>query len=127
MSNAKQMVLGIVLPVIIIAGIVVTVKRITPQKNRERQEYPYTAYGIADDGTIYKFGWEGRGLKWPVTYEGKELKPLYGCADCKAKFPGNIGAMTSQCPECRGPNVGGYAPEFHGEVNAIEIEIERPK
>jgi len=115
----------VILPIIIVVGIVIAVKRSAPPKHGDTGEYAYTAFGIDEDGKIYKFGFSGRGLKWPVNYEGKVLKQLYGCGDCKHLFPAQPGVMTTQCPSCGSQNVGGYSEEYHGPTNAIEIRIEK--
>jgi len=126
-ENAKK-VLILLLPVVILVGIVFTYKGLT-RKPHSESGYAYTAYGIADDGTVYVFKVRGAGLKWPVTYEDKKLKPLYGCADCGHLFPGNIGAMTTRCPNCEGGRVGAYDKDLHGplETDPIEIEVKTPK
>ncbi len=128
MSASKQQILSVVLPIVIIAGIGITYWRLKPPSEGDKPEYAYTAYAIDDEGKMYFFGVPGRGLEWPVMYEGKELKPLYGCADCKHKFAGNINAMTIECPACHSPNVGGYNEEYHGPITAtkIQVKIKRP-
>jgi predicted RNA-binding Zn-ribbon protein involved in translation (DUF1610 family) len=123
MGNTKQMVLGIVLPVVIIGAIVTAIVLTKPRKEREKQRYSSTTFAISDDGTIYKFLSPETGFTWPVVYQGKELKPLYICNTCGAKFAGHVIGITNQCPECGGPNVGGYSEKFHGKINAIEIDI----
>ena len=119
-------ILAIVLPIVIVVGVYFAYKG-AKRKPHSESAYSYTTYGIAEDGTIYVFGVDGPGLKWPVNHEGKELKPLYGCTDCGHIFPASIDAMTTQCPKCGGPNVGGYDEELYGPVDAIRIEIEQPK
>ena len=123
MSANKQQLLSVVLPIVIIAGIGITYWRLRPPSEREKQEYAYTAYAVDDEGKMYSFGVAGRGLKWPVMHEGKELKPLYACRDCKNKFAGNIDAPTTQCPACEGQHVGGYNEEYHGPITATEIQV----
>jgi predicted RNA-binding Zn-ribbon protein involved in translation (DUF1610 family) len=123
MGNTKQIVLAIVLPVIIIGAIVSAIVTTKPRKEREKQRYSCMAYAISDDGTIYKFLAPEAGPTWPVMYQGKELKPLYICNTCGAKFAGNIGAVTSQCPVCGSSNVGGYSEKSHGKINVIEFEL----
>jgi predicted RNA-binding Zn-ribbon protein involved in translation (DUF1610 family) len=122
MANTKQMVWSIVLPIIIVGAIVSAIVTTKPRKEREKQRYSYTVYAISDDGTIYKFLSPENGPTWPVMYQGKELKPLYVCNTCGNKFAGNTGAVTSQCPACGSPNVGGYSERVHGKIDAIEIE-----
>jgi hypothetical protein len=114
----------IVLPIIIVVGVYFAYRGAKPRKHGE-SKYRYTAYGIADDGTIYRFGVEGPGLEWPVKYDGKELKALYGCADCKRVFPAEPGVMTTRCPNCGSQNVGAYDPELHGPVDAVTISIDQ--
>lgn len=127
MSGTTQRVLAVVLPVVIVAAIVLGIIWMTPPKAREKSEYEYTQYAIDDDGNIYYFQVPGPGLTWPVMHEGKELKPLYVCSDCGNKFAGNIGAMTTSCPVCGGPNVGAYVgkPEDIG-AKEIQVEITKP-
>jgi len=129
MSASKQQVLSVALPIVIIAALGYIGYRHYRLNTapRDKPQYAYTAYAIDDEGKMYSFGVPGRGLEWPVIYEGKELKPLYGCADCKHKFAGNIGAMTIECPACGSRNVGGYNEEYHGPITATEIEVKIEK
>lgn len=114
----------VVLPIIIVVGVYFVYRGAKPKRHSESR-YRYTAYAIAEDGTVYTFGVEGPGLEWPVKHEGNELKPLYGCADCKHLFPAEPGIMTAQCPQCGSQNVGAYDPELHGPVEAIEISVDQ--
>jgi len=126
-ENVKKVLVPL-LPVVIIVSLVFVYKGATREPHRE-SGYDYTTFGIDDGGTIYTFEVRGPGLHWPVEYEGKELKPLYGCSDCGHLFPGNIGAMTTRCPECESSRVGGYDEEVHGplKVEPVKIKIKQPK
>lgn len=126
-ENTKK-VLVLLLPVVIIVSLAFVYKGATRKPHTE-SGYDYTAFGIADDGVVYVFEVRGPGLDWPVEYNGKELKPLYGCPACGHLFPGNIGAMTTQCPQCKGGRVGSYDEELHGslKVEPIRIKIKQPQ
>jgi len=122
-SKGKPMT-AVLLLLVIVAAIVVGVVLSKKPKEREKQQYDYTIYGIASDGTVYK--WVGHSPEWPIVYQGKELLPLYGC-DKGHKFAGVAKGMTTHCPICGSPNVGGYDEELHGPVNATAIKIESPE
>jgi hypothetical protein len=109
----------VVLLCVIVAAIVTGVVLSSKPKNRERQRYEYTVYAIASDGTVYK--WVGHSPKWPITYQGKELLPLYVCQNGH-RFAGNAGAPTMECPVCRSPHVGAYDEEAYGPIDATEIK-----
>ena len=114
----------VLLLLVIAAAIAVGVVLSKKPKDREKQQYDYTIYAITSDGTIYK--WVGRSPTWPIAYQGKDLLPLYGC-DKGHKFAGAAKGMTTHCPICASPNVGGYDEKLHGPVNATEIKIESPE
>jgi len=116
----------VVLPIVIVVGAYIAFKGAKPKKHSE-SKYRYTTYAIAEDGTVYKFGVGGPGLKWPVDRDGKKLKQLYGCAECKHHFASEPGVMTTQCPQCGSQNVGAYDPELHGPVEAVEITVDQPE
>ncbi|HUT57495.1 MAG TPA: hypothetical protein VNA25_06550, partial [Phycisphaerae bacterium] len=68
----------------------------------------------------------GRGVDFPIEYEGHQLKALYGCADCKYRFAKEPRQVVSSCPECDSPNAGAYDPAVHGkiEVETVTIDID---
>ena len=120
MSEPAKKVLAILLPIVIIAAVVVTIKKGTKPKNPAAQ-YVYTVYAADKAGeNFYVFDFDGPGLKWPVTYQGKTLYPLYGCWDCKRAFPGGAYGIPP-CPFCNSDMVGGYDPERHEAVAAKKI------
>ena len=115
-KNLKLMIAVALIVVAIIVGTALSRKH----KHREKQEYDYPIYGIAADRSIYK--WSGHGQRWPVTYKGKELLPLYICHDNGHKFAGVAAGVTSQCPECGSQNVGLYSERTDGPIDATRIK-----
>lgn len=123
-SAKKKGPLTIVLVLAVITAIVLWVVLSKKPAHREQQEYEYYIYGIAADGTIYK--WEGHGQHWPVTYKGKELLPLYVCRDPSHGKPYLFGGVpvgiTSTCPECGSRSVGLYTERKDGPIDATRIK-----
>jgi hypothetical protein len=121
MADPKKKLKLVISVALIVVAVIVGTALSKKHKHREEQEYDYPIYGIATDGTVYR--WEGRGQKWPVAYKGKELLPLYICSDDGYKFPGVAVGVTSQCPQCGSRNVGLYSEKSDGPIkDAIRIK-----
>lgn len=127
MKKSSNAAWAVVLIIVIVLSVLVTIKRMKRPRYGDFPEYPYTAYAVDDAGTPYVFRFQGRGLRWPVTYQGKLLKALYGCADCDHRFPAPPGTMVTSCPACGSPNVGGYAEKYHGPIQAIRIHVPKSR
>ena len=115
---AAALLIGLIIAVIVV-GLVLSRK----PRHRERQEYDYTIYGIADDGTVYV--WTGHTPKWPITYKGKELHPLYACENGHT-FAGQDVGITAECPVCHTRNVGSYDKDSNGPIDAQQIKVRSP-
>jgi len=122
-KKSNNVALAVVLIIVIILSVLVTIRRMKRPRYGDFPEYAYTAYAVDDAGAFYVFRFQGRGLRWPITYQGKVLKALYGCADCGHKFPAPPGVMVTSCPACHSPNVGGYNEKNHGPIRATRIHI----
>lgn len=125
MSKDLKRILAVALPIVIVLAVVFIVKEGRPRKDPGAR-FTYTVYAIDEAGDTYVFTFDGPGLRWPVTYEGKSLAQLYGCRQCKGLFAANTGGMTTMCPACRSDEVGAYDPKFHEPVKAKRIRVERP-
>lgn len=127
MNKAQSAALAAVLILVTVAAVYYTIHRMKRPKYGDFPEYPYTVYAMDEAGRIYVFRVEGKGLRWPVLYEGHVLKMLYGCQDCGHRFAVEPGVMVTSCPACGGRNVGGYAQKFHGRIEATRIKITQPR
>jgi hypothetical protein len=123
MADPKKNLKLVIAVGLIVIAIIVGTALSRKHKHREKPEYDYAIYGIATDGTIYR--WEGHTPTWPVTYKGKELLPLYICSDDGHTFAGVAAGVTSQCPQCGGRNVGLYSEKSDGPIKGA-IRIKNP-
>jgi hypothetical protein len=122
MNSTTQKILAVVLPAVIVLAVLITVKRAKPGRD-PGSEFSYTAYAVDEADQFYVFEFPGRGLRWPVRYEGHSLLPLYTCRDCGVLFAGNAG-FTAICPECRSHNVGMYAADDDNAIDAKRIRAD---
>jgi len=122
LSKEMQLFLAIMLPVVIISAIVLAVVRMKPATVSGRS-FSYTVYVVDEtDGKTYFFRYNTP-LRWPATYEGRTLWPLYRCYECRETFTVHVGSESTQCPSCRSSSTGHYGPEEGESMEAEEIDF----
>jgi len=121
LTKKAQQLLAIALPIIIIVAIV---SMIRTAKRPKGLAFSYTAYAVDEsDGKTYFFRYNSP-LKWPATYQGRTLWPLYRCYECGNTFVAHVGSESTRCPSCGSSSTWDYGPETGESIEAEEIDLE---
>jgi len=125
MDKTKQEILFVGTLILIVVAIVVGYMRLkTPKAEAIGRSFSFTTYAMDEtDNSIYFFGHDSP-LRWPITYQGRTLWPLFRCSQCERTFVVHGDNERHPCPFCNSTQTGHYPKRFADAINAEKIDFD---